>query len=412
VDSRAARRFALALALLAVSGCDRSASPTATSKPASSGPSTPPDVDALRSLPYAGSVEDDDAGEAGTFLRDAAASSPGFNLYSIHTGSAAELSDAAGKVLRSWRIAPSRHWDNVDLLPSGDILVVGADPDPAVPGIVDEKRYLLRMNWAGEVVWKKYLFAHHDAEQLPDGRILTLTFTRRTIPQIHPTIETRDDNLTILTAAGEPAESMSLYDCIVKQPDIFPLGPVKPTVQGGKQWVDLFHCNSVEWMVRKELFGTHALYSPDHILVCFRHQDRVAIFNWKTRQVVWAWGQGQLGGPHDAQLLENGNILIFDNGLGRMWSRVIELDPRSNKIVWEYKAREPKSFYTASKGSCQRLANGNTLICESDSGRAFEVTPQGRIVWEFVNPQIDRRGKRGTLVRIKRYDAAFIDAIR
>jgi hypothetical protein len=30
--------------------------------------------------------------------------------------------------------------------------------------------------------------------------------------------------------------------------------------------------------------------------------------------------------------------------------------------------------------------NDNALITESDNGRAFEVTPDGTIVWEFYNP--------------------------
>ena len=36
-------------------------------------------------------------------------------------------------------------------------------------------------------------------------------------------------------------------------------------------------------------------------------------------------------------------------------------------------------------GSCQRLANGNTLICEGTTGRIFEVTPSLQLAWEFVN---------------------------
>ncbi len=34
----------------------------------------------------------------------------------------------------------------------------------------------------------------------------------------------------------------------------------------------------------------------------------------------------------------------------------------------------------------QRLANGNTFICESAFGRLFEVTPEGETVWEYIIP--------------------------
>ena len=86
---------------------------------------------------------------------------------------------------------------------------------------------------------------------------------------------------------------------------------------------------------------------------------------------------GEILGPHDASVLKNGHILIFDNGLGRGWSRVIELDPLARRIVWEYKAPTPTDFYTATRGGCQRLPNGNTLITDSEAGRVFEVTPDG-----------------------------------
>jgi hypothetical protein len=37
-------------------------------------------------------------------------------------------------------------------------------------------------------------------------------------------------------------------------------------------------------------------------------------------------------------------------------------------------------------GSAQRLPNGNTLITEASFGRFFEVTKEGEIVWDYVNP--------------------------
>ena len=34
----------------------------------------------------------------------------------------------------------------------------------------------------------------------------------------------------------------------------------------------------------------------------------------------------------------------------------------------------------------QRLPGGNVLVTESDNGRAFEITPDGDVVWDFYNP--------------------------
>jgi hypothetical protein len=63
------------------------------------------------------------------------------------------------------------------------------------------------------------------------------------------------------------------------------------------------------------------------------------------------------------------------------------MDPLTGEIVWQYQPPPPEVFYSYTRGSSQRLGNGNTLICESDKGRAFEVTPEGEIVWIWLNPE-------------------------
>jgi hypothetical protein len=59
----------------------------------------------------------------------------------------------------------------------------------------------------------------------------------------------------------------------------------------------------------------------------------------------------------------------------------------------------------------ERLANGNTLITESEGGRLFEVTPEGEIVWEYLNPV--RGGEDGELIAVvswgQRIDPAALD---
>ena len=67
-------------------------------------------------------------------------------------------------------------------------------------------------------------------------------------------------------------------------------------------------------------------------------------------------------------------------------SRVIEVNPSTNEIEWEYKEKNHVDFFSDIASSAQRLPNGNTLICEATYGRFFEVTPSGEIVWEYINP--------------------------
>ncbi len=115
------------------------------------------------------------------------------------------------------------------------------------------------------------------------------------------------------------------------------------------------------------------------------------VLDGKDHSVVWSWGPGTIELPHMPTMLANGNILVFDNGKRRGASRVLEIDPPSGEIRWSYEGKPPKSFFSPWRGSNQRLPNGNTLICESERGRAFEVTSDGTVVWEFWNPEMTGR---------------------
>jgi hypothetical protein len=90
-------------------------------------------------------------------------------------------------------------------------------------------------------------------------------------------------------------------------------------------------------------------------------------------------------------MLENGHILVFDNGTQRKYSRVLEMDPSTGEILWRYHAPTKSEFFSPTKGSAQRLSNGNTLICNADHGQVFEVTHDGEVVWEWWGPIVDNK---------------------
>ncbi len=387
----------------------------------------------MQEIPYAGGSETDEGEEDGIdqAVTDYDRMQPGYTLYSMHMKAAARLIDERGKVVREWSDPGGRHWDNIELLPNGDLITTGADPAD-VSGIRDEARYAMRLTWDGQVVWKKYLLCHHDIAAAPNDELITLTFQRRKEPSIHKQIDLRDDMITRLTRDGDEIESLSLWDTLSPAQEIYPFSKTRPTSMGGRKWVDLFHCNSVEWMDDPALAEKDPLYQSSNVLFCSRHQSRVAIIDMEARKPVWAWGVDELDGPHDATVLDNGNVMIFDNGLTRGWSRVVEVDPLTNEIVWQYynerdrQAAEKatglvartndkdRAFYTKSKGSNQRLANGNTLICNSDQGEIFEVTADGDVVWRYVAPErVTRNGRemRSAYVRAYRYDRDFIEGL-
>jgi hypothetical protein len=67
------------------------------------------------------------------------------------------------------------------------------------------------------------------------------------------------------------------------------------------------------------------------------------------------------------------------------FSRVLEIDVATKKIVWKYQDNPASSFFSPRISNTQRLPNGNTLINEGWFGRLFEVTPEGETVWQCVN---------------------------
>lgn len=401
------RRATLCRALLGcvslLGACSHEAEPAPPSSEAAGRPAlSESDVDQLRALGYAGYADatvDPDVGPV-VFL-DASRSEPGYNLFSNRMLSSAQIMDAEGRILHTWSRPKHRHWSNCELLPGGDLLVLGSRFAAESEGSFE--RYIMRLDWDGELLWKVDMEAHHDVELGPDGRLATLTMGSRRIPVVNPEVDVRDNGVAILSGDGDVLAEYSLFDMLAANPDVFRFQAVGEMVLQGKPVIDLLHANSVEYVRANAHEQRHPLYRPGTLIVSFRHQDTIAAFDLERESVVWAWGQDDISGPHDATMLENGHILLFDNGLEREWSRVLEIEPIEGRIVWEYRAPNPKDFYTASRGSNQRLANGNTLVANSDSGEAFEVTPEGEIVWRFLNPNAGEGGKRATIVRMRRY---------
>ena len=92
-----------------------------------------------------------------------------------------------------------------------------------------------------------------------------------------------------------------------------------------------------------------------------------------TGKILWKHKGGNCS---DIWMLKNGNVLLADNN-------VVEIDPKTDKVVWSYKPAEQKGGGTF---ACQRLENGNTMVGENSAGRIVEVDPKGKIVFELKLP--------------------------
>jgi hypothetical protein len=149
---------------------------------------------------------------------------------------------------------------------------------------------------------------------------------------------------------------------------------------------------------------------PDgNLMLSFRHLSTVVIVDRRSRGVIWQVGPPLLHNQHAPSLLPNGNILIFDNGTHRAplpYSRVIEIDPATREVVWSYEDTPRIAFFSPIISNAQRLWNGNTLINEGASGRLFEVTAEGELVWEYINPYFSgptARDQQNSVFRAYRY---------
>jgi hypothetical protein len=166
-------------------------------------------------------------------------------------------------------------------------------------------------------------------------------------------------------------------------------------IKSAPGWGRIFHVNTLEVFDGRVEHKSH-IFKKGNVMISVLWYDTIFIIDMESEKIVWALGSGMWHKQHQPTLLENGNILIFNNLYTNSSSRVMEFEPFTQEIVWDYKGDLKNKFFSRTCGSNQRLPNGNTLITESDSGRAFEVTKNKEIVWEFVNPF--RAGKKNELI--------------
>ena len=356
------------------------------------------ELERLRALGYVGASEHvADAAESGVEVLDMARVSRGISLYTEPFHCSATLIDVEGQVLNTWSQDSCQKWMHAELLRNGDLLV---------PVFVKGARYVLRLNWEGDEIWRARGPVHHDAEETPSGDVLSITKRPRRLPGYVDGAAFLDNEIVRISAAGKVLEAVSLFDVLSANA----IGYELPSIAARSQkLLDPFHTNSIEAMRRPELAARASLYSLDNVLISSRHLGAVLVVDMGRRELVWVSSPDSISSPHDARMLDNGNILLIENGTRRGWSRVVELDPSNSEVAWAYGSPDGDDFFfTYSRGSAQRLPNGNTLVAVSNEGEAFEIDPEGERVWKFWNPRLNRRGKREVIVRMIRYAPDYL----
>ena len=325
---------------------------------------------------------------------------PGYTLYTSGHAQKAFLIDMDGAAVHEWQLPFHKIWDSsspvrspqppdhiyyrhAELLPNGDLiaLYIGAGDTPWGYG-------LARMDRDSRLIWKYLGQAHHDFDIGPDGNIYVLTHEIATGPiEGYDVLKPPriDDFLVVLDSTGRPVRKIDLLRALAQSPygRLLHSLPAFSTQGHG----DYLHTNTVEIIggpgARRFPFG-----EDGDVLLSFRDLGLLAVLDLGTESIQWAT-RGPWLGQHDPDLLDNGNILLFDN-LGHFGeggkSQVIEIAPRTLGVVWRYTGTRQRPLESVIRARQQRLANGNTLITESHRGRLLEVTQDGEIVWDYVNP--------------------------
>jgi hypothetical protein len=198
---------------------------------------------------------------------------------------------------------------------------------------------------------------------------------------------------------------------------------------------DWMHINSMSTLGPNKWYDAgDERFHPDNIIFDARNTNILAIISKETGEIVWQIGPnydtnaklkklGWIIGQHHFHMIPKGlpgegEFLVYDNGGAagygapnpaspfgarnavRDYSRVLQIDPITLEITWQYTPEEEghalfadgSKFYSPYISSAQRLPNGNTLITQGSDGRVFEVTADHEIVWEYINPYYNNIG--------------------
>jgi len=338
------------------------------------------------------------------------------------------LIDSSGNVVRKWNYKGFPSELIAPKLAGGVKGHIFVQKEDALFG----NQNLLELDWDGRVIWEWGKAAPGgkaaqawDQARLQNGNTLILTIAPNRLDRFGG-IQINDQIIHEVTPNGDIVWSWLASDHLdqlgfdeeIVQFLLLEAMPRRPS---------FLEINNMHPLGFNRHFDARDLrFAPDNIMIDSRCGNVVAIIEKSSGNVVWRLGPDYPGarhyakktfsgkvprpldaisGQHDAHMIPHdvpggGNVILFDNqgaaGLPPFYSeflsgsRVLEIDPILNDIVWQYDAsnsgRDYWTFHSCFISSARRLPNGNTLICEGAYGRIFQVTVSGEIVWEYVNP--------------------------
>ncbi|MCX5684958.1 MAG: SMP-30/gluconolactonase/LRE family protein, partial [Planctomycetota bacterium] len=381
---------------------------------------------------------------------------PGYTLLDPMHGKTTYLLDNTGQVVHTWTSAyePGR---TAYLMPNGHLFRACMAPGGLTTGGGEGGRIEER-DWDGNLVWyidfatSNYMM-HHDFKVLPNGNVLMLVVEKMLYadvlaagfnPSLLDTAVSTDgyllpDSLVEIQPTGSSGGTVvwqwhvrdhlvqdfdstkANYGVVAQHPELIDANG--PGIKIPEFWN---HINGIDYnaaldQVMLSARNQNEVWVIDHSTTTLQAAGHTGGTHGKGGDLLYRWGDPRmydagtaanemLYQQHNTQWIAAGcpgagNILVFNNGLGRpagAYSTIDEftspVDASGNytittgsaygpsALTWTYVASPPANFYSAEISGAERLPNGNTLICEGLTGRIFEVTPAGQIVWQYQDP--------------------------
>jgi hypothetical protein len=347
---------------------------------------------------------------SGAKVHDAEAMAPGVTLLTSYWRSldwkpGIRVIDADGKVLHEWKTDPAEIWPTSPhtdhrsgrLNTSGNY-VHGCflfDNGDVIFNI--EYMGLVRMNAAGEIIWKLPYRTHHSVhrdesgnfwvcglkwiEDTPEGRERLKRFPGLKTP-------VAEDFALKVSGDGKILKEISILEALYKSGYKQLLWRMRSDQSG-----DILHTNDVE-PLRSDMADQYALFDAGDIVVSSRHINSIFVIDPDTEKIKWMCSSFLR--QHDPDFVGNGWIWVFDNNVNSPahgsylgGTRILRVRPQDNSPSAVYPKTKEQTFFTSAGGKMQHLGNGNLLITEARRGRVFEVDESGKTVWEWVHERYD-----------------------
>ncbi|MBT4752203.1 MAG: T9SS type A sorting domain-containing protein [Candidatus Marinimicrobia bacterium] len=263
----------------------------------------------------------------------------------------------------------------------------------------------------GETIWEEPNdeFLHHDLIKLPNGNYLGIVETSAVGPipigdwtPLFQGLGFQADGVTMefIWIGDKLMEWDNETGDVVWEWSVFDHFSMMDYDQFGGTWSQAYIDLHYDWThVNAVIFDE----IESAIYFSTRHLSRITKLDYPSGDIIWNLGHEMPSGQvtlgneigfsfqHSLQILNNGNIITFDNGnlapefrgTDDPQSRAIELAISQNNadLVWSYEL--PDDLFGFASGNAQKMENGNVMVTTvGGGGRSLEVNSNGNIVWE------------------------------